>query len=540
MSDVGEPAHRIGVANLDAVEQTRTWLALGGPQATRTLVGALRTALLLADTVVLDRNQVFEGVFFIAMTPDRLAWELGLPPGAPLPLSVGLLNNAEASLWPRQQPPWLTDHGGAWALDEAAVRDLDRNYLAVPGDRQRVSSPMIALTGRYDGQVADGGLSVNAPAPSPAWQEETDPAFLPPHLWSREPRDDVLAAETIRRGRLAWLEAMKTGRVAVEPWARAALQMGPALERALPSDPDARRLAVELLALEEVVGHTEECGCVHADLSPGTDASGTGAAGADAASTDVPRDVTASSGVCGRRHVGRRSLLVRWLDGLEVPELSPPRMGSAWEGATYETREAAFRWWSTAYYDAICERDGLRMLNLHGVGAATGAEAALEVAWGLRRPDPSRWERARSRLSRRSGGEQGDLVVEGEMVRHLRDLGPWKFASLREQDIVDRTELWKRPRNRDMFELALAVREAADQHEKRLRRIVVDLRRLLVVAVIAAAFAFKDAGFLPDRGGPVVAFWLVLGILAGFPWDAARSLLTMSPGDLESTLRIRE
>ena len=29
MSDVGEPAHRIGVANLDAVEQTRTWLALG-------------------------------------------------------------------------------------------------------------------------------------------------------------------------------------------------------------------------------------------------------------------------------------------------------------------------------------------------------------------------------------------------------------------------------------------------------------------------------------------------------------------------------
>ena len=73
---------------------------------------------------------------------------------------------------------------------------------------------MIALTGRYDGQVADGGLSVNAPAPSPAWQEETDPAFLPPHLWSREPRDDVLAAETIRRGRLAWLEAMKTGRAA--------------------------------------------------------------------------------------------------------------------------------------------------------------------------------------------------------------------------------------------------------------------------------------------------------------------------------------
>lgn len=519
MSDVGEPSHRIGVANLDAVEQTRTWLALGGPEATRTLVGALRTALLMADTVVLDRNQVFEGVFFVAISPDRLAWELGLPPGAPLPLSVGLLNNAEASLWPRQEPPWVTEAGGAWALDHDTVSDLDRNYLAVPGDRQRVSSPMIALTGGYDGQVANGGLSVNAPAPSEAWKEQTDPAFLPPHLWHREPRDDVLAGETIRRGRLAWLEAMKTGRVTVEPWARDPLQMGPALERALPTDPAARRLAVELMALEEVVGHTEECADSHVDLPPVQKCAGQ---------------------TCGRRHVGRRSLLVRWLDGHKVPELSPSRMGDAWAQESYETREAAFRWWNTAYYDAICRRDKLRMLNLHGVGAAAGAEVALELAWGLRRLTPNRLERARARLSRQRGGERGELVVEGEMVRRLRDLGPWKFASLREQDVVDRDKLWERPRNRDMFELALAVRDAADETERRLNRILVDFRKLLVVAILATVFAVKDAGFLADSGGPVVAFWVVLGILAAFPWDAAKSLLQMSPGDLESTLRIRE
>ncbi len=515
MPDSERRTHRIGVANLDAVEQARTWLALGAPEATKTLVGALRTALLLADTVVLDRNQVFEGVFFVAMSPDRLAWHLGLPPGAPLPLTVGLLNPVEGSLWPRPDAPWLTSAGATWGIEEPLAEQVDRNYLAVPGDRQRVSSPMIALTGLYDGQAADGGPSVNAPEPSKRWHREADPAFIPPHVWAHH-RDAVLAGETIRRGRLAWLEAMKTARVGVEEWAQRPLRIGPALERSLPFDSGARALALDLMAVEEVDGHTEACSVAHDGLAPRGD------------------------GLCGRRHVGKRSLVVRWLDGHDVPQLSPSRIGEAWRHASYVDREAAFRWWNGAYYDAICERDRLRMLNLHNISNAEGSDAAVEVAWGLRRPEPGRLERVRERLSTRTADRDGDLAIEGEVVRHLVELGPWRFASLRDRQVVDREKVWDRPRNRDMFELALAVRDAAEEHTSRVARIFIAGIRLVALGLLAAAFAFKDAGYLPESGGLMVTTWIVLGIVAAFPWDAVSSLLRMSPGGLESTLRIRE
>ena len=69
---------RISVFNLDPVEQSKLWLQIGPTEAKRVLVGVLRTALLFGGTVVVDRNQLLEGIFFIAMPPDRLTWHLGL------------------------------------------------------------------------------------------------------------------------------------------------------------------------------------------------------------------------------------------------------------------------------------------------------------------------------------------------------------------------------------------------------------------------------------------------------------------------------
>ena len=171
---------------------------------------------------------------------------------------------------------------------------------------------------------------------------------------------------------------------------------GPALERALPESGRAWELALELLRLQEPGGITTPCVAVHEGLG--------------------------DPGPCGRRHVAGRSSLVRWLDGLDVEKLDPRVMPPLWSGASFAEKEVAFRWWNVAYYDAICERDDLRMLTLHNVTeseTAGAADADLEVAWGLRRPLPSRAERIRSRLSPQGVGPSGDLGIEGEVVRHL-------------------------------------------------------------------------------------------------------------------------
>lgn len=80
MSAREEPAG-ITIFNFDPVEQNKIWLQLGPARGRKLLLGVLRTALLLGRPVELDRNQVFEGVFFAAMTPDMLRWHLGLEPG---------------------------------------------------------------------------------------------------------------------------------------------------------------------------------------------------------------------------------------------------------------------------------------------------------------------------------------------------------------------------------------------------------------------------------------------------------------------------
>ena len=61
MPDSERRIHRVGVANLDAVEQARTWLALGAPEATKTLVGALRTARLLMRGEVMVPSAAWPG-----------------------------------------------------------------------------------------------------------------------------------------------------------------------------------------------------------------------------------------------------------------------------------------------------------------------------------------------------------------------------------------------------------------------------------------------------------------------------------------------
>lgn len=509
---------RVGVSNLDAMEQTRLWRMLGPEEATRTMLAAFRSAVLLGETVLLDRNQILEGIFFVAVDPDRLAWMLGLEPGAPLPITVALINNGAGPASLASEGPWRTSAGRRWAVDPELERDIDLNYEAVAGDVARVSSPLIAMTGNYANSVVATQESVNAPDHGPGWLR-ADPRFLPQELWKL--RDDVLARELIERGRIAWVTAMKTGRVRVEPFRRRPLDLGAALEAAPVPQGRARPLAEAIFAVQERGGQTAPCAVVHRRWSEGDEEQ-----------------------ACGRHHVTKRSLLVRWLDGEVVDELDPPRLPSELHALFgVPDRDRAIRWWTAAYYDAIATRDELRLLTLYNIQSdALGGKPgdAEELDWGLQRAPQSRRAALVARTRRRVGRGPRDVVIEGELVRHLGAMPPAQFAQLRGYESVDFARLWSAPDSRTMFDLALAARDLAGDHVPRETRVKIQLLRFTALAALAAVFSLRDGGLLPVQGTLWVAVWILLAMVAAFPYAEFGSLTKLSSGRMQSVVRLRD
>ena len=60
---------QIQVADFDSVRQASMWRQHGSAEATKRLVAVLRTAILLGDVLTIDRNQLFDGIFFLSLGP---------------------------------------------------------------------------------------------------------------------------------------------------------------------------------------------------------------------------------------------------------------------------------------------------------------------------------------------------------------------------------------------------------------------------------------------------------------------------------------
>lgn len=88
MSTTDSAPLRIRVTNLDSVHQAQTWRRHGPQEAIDRTVSMIRSALLLSEQIIVDRNQLLDGVVLLALGPEGLRWHLGLPQHAPLPLVV--------------------------------------------------------------------------------------------------------------------------------------------------------------------------------------------------------------------------------------------------------------------------------------------------------------------------------------------------------------------------------------------------------------------------------------------------------------------
>lgn len=518
---------RISIFNLDPIEQSKLWLQCGPTEARQTLVGVLRTALLFGGTVVVDRNQLLEGIFFIAMPPDRLAWHLGLEPGAPLPIEVQLLPTATKPTIP--QGPWQRSDGNrSWGVEDELATAIEANHAAIRDDPHRVSSPLIALTGGVYERASDTiqlSHSSSGGQFEEAW-ETSDPVVVPQHLWLTR---DVEVAKSVREaGRNAWVEAMRDGRVKVHDSA------------SLRPNPLGRELTTELPPNAKGVSEVDDLVTALRDLEYANDAD---------------RVKTADCGVvhsgesepCSRAHVTTRSLVSRWLDGERVEMLAPPNLPVRLGGPELAGhRSSALGWWTLAYNRAISRRDDLRLLTIFnalpspsGVQGVDAEEA--ELAWGLRRPEEKLFARIRSRLRRRprADADMSTLRIAGDVVTRLAAFTPSEYSRLQAFDAVGSGDLLRKPGWRALFDLVIAIDEIAGDTTSRSRRMRSTTIRGVIVTVGGLAVVLYDTGAFNVSGQVWAVMAFIVAALLTAPWSDLGALRRMSGSQLQSTLRFQ-
>lgn len=197
----------IQVFDFDSVHQANMWRTLGAEEAEKRLDAAVRMALLMGTELVLDRNQVLDGVYFLSRGPEGLAAVLGLGPGEPLPVrikcapgSVGLAGGEDGERWVPVQRGW--GGGARVSLDVQLAQVRQEEFVAM-------SSARMALLG----DVSDHAW-LWAPCDSQVWVRGAGFRFF------SGPVEDTSVVEALEAAQDEWVAAMACGRVAVDDWSQ--------------------------------------------------------------------------------------------------------------------------------------------------------------------------------------------------------------------------------------------------------------------------------------------------------------------------------
>lgn len=110
MGQTLEEASKVAVVDFDSIEQMRTWLTYGPTAALERFIAMLRTALLMGDRVVVDRNQVLDGMCFLALGPSGVRHVLGLASHARLPVTIAVEPPGPSAAGEKPQDAATIDH----------------------------------------------------------------------------------------------------------------------------------------------------------------------------------------------------------------------------------------------------------------------------------------------------------------------------------------------------------------------------------------------------------------------------------------------
>ncbi|MBB1482431.1 hypothetical protein H5392_00970 [Tessaracoccus sp. MC1865] len=485
---------KVIVTNFDSVAQARLWRERGSAEATDQLLAMLRTAVLLGEDLQLDRNQLFDGIFFLALGPDRIGAELGLQQGASLPIR---LTGSAPEGFDLSALDLLNSGMAIGAAQAARVRRAVEAFLDIQlghvrsAEFQASSSAMMAVCGSKEGNAW------LLPPAGPHWFPGT--GFRD----RLHPMTEVLREmmHLIAKAQDEWADALLRDRLTVGVW----------------------RGGIPILE-----GHREELrslGFPEEDLVP------------------LARDVSGLETQV--RKVALDELASRALE----------RWGGSGEGGggrprdfTHsEAREMRFalELWSRGYYRAIARRDGA-MLVAFAEAADAGGKGAdpLRRAYGLEKPDRDLWQRIRDAIPARSAGAElsGAMRIDGEILDHLRQIDPGVYRQLTRTS----SGVLSRIRARDssaMMDLALATREAVSSVPRRRPRIVRNAVRVGALTLVALLVAFLAVvpGVVDLSRTEQVAVLVgsaMVGALAGLPWDEIGNIIRLRPSALTATLNI--
>lgn len=477
---------QIQVADFDSVRQASMWRQHGSVEASKRLVAVLRTAILLGDVLTIDRNQLFDGIFFLSLGPRGIARELGLSPGSVLPLKVKCQPespsdaNDENKSHMRRVPAMRGREG-----DDFVNVDLQLEKVRAPEFLKASSARMATMADAAPNDWLCAEIGEN-------WVRGAGLTNFAIEL------ADNRIEELIARAQEEWAQAIVQGQVAVDRWDRGAGK----------GTLDVPGVLNETFA--EIAGETEPRPLAEFLLQQ---------------ESNFRKAVTNN--------------VFHWMtdaeDDFETRERSPQAVTT---NTTWSEARMAMDMWSRAYYRAIANQDGAMYLSFYDNSFASDAED-LAGEYGLTLESRSRFQRVKDRSFRSRRAET--IRVEGEILDHMLVIAPPVFAQLYPLTRETARRLIRDGEQQAMFDMAYAAREAVSAPETHSRRKFVTLMRVATMTLLAVVIA--GLGLMPEFtnlsvGARVFSVVLagILGVVAGLPWDDFAELLSLRKSAMTATL----
>lgn len=474
---------RVMATNFDSLTQADLWLSHGAEVASEIMIAMLRTSLLLGMQLTVDRNQLLDGVFFLALGPDGIARELGLTPTAPLPIIMTGSWETSAVKDPVDVRR-LLGHSPRDGKPETLSMSQQLEDVQSP-EFLRVSSASAALTGALT------AIPWLLPQPGPDWYPGC--GFTDPLHPLR--RDEDSTQPVIRAAQEKWVVAARHGRIAVDIW-----------------NP--------LVAMEDALSRQERLlwdACAD-DLKPAPLALHVLGLSSDKRTTTV-------------------LAIDHWRD--QHPETTEPEMRLAlrlWSRAYYQAIA-----WGNGQMLASFNYEGSESPDAARIGATNNDLVRQYGLSLLRRSALTKWR------DRRFSGRRAHraIRIDGEILDHLRLIDAGSYRQLRRTSgkVVDTLINHHDPAS--MYDLALACRgavAAAPSYRRKQRAATTRIVALTLLALFVSALTlfgeFADLTVTEKVVGVLAA--VVLGFLASLPWDDIGEHFSMRRASMTATLNVSE